>query len=218
VDNPGTPEPSVPGPPGEAARSRNASLARPHARPRAVLLLGLVAAGVLLADIGTKQLALHHLADREPVRLLGGAVYLTFTRNSGAAFSLGRDYTFVFPLVAIGVVGWITWMARSLRSLPWGVALGLVLGGALGNLADRVFREPGPFVGHVIDMVSVFDDRGQAFPVFNLADSALTVGVCLAILLELTGRQRDGTRLGKGGKPGDDASAVPVPDDVRNGP
>jgi signal peptidase II len=192
--------------------------ARPRARPRVVLLLGLVAAGVLLADVATKQLALHYLADREPVRLLGGAVYLTFTRNSGAAFSLGRDYTFVFPLVTIGVIGWIAWMARRLRSLPWAVALGLVLGGALGNFADRLFRAPGPFLGHVIDMVSVFDDRGQAFPVFNLADSALTVGVCLAVLLELTGRQRDGTRLGKGGKRGDEADTVPVPDDARNGP
>ena len=80
-------------------------------------------------------------------------------------------------------------------SLPWAVALGLVLGGTIGNLVDRIFRAPGPFVGHVVDFISVFDASGQGFPVFNLADSALCVGVGLAVLLELTGRRRDGTRV-----------------------
>ena len=92
-------------------------------------------------------------------------------------------------------MAWIGWMALRLRSLPWAVSLGLVLGGALGNLVDRLFRAPGPFVGHVVDMVSLFDDHGGYWPVFNLADSSLVVGVALAVLLELTGRRRDGTRL-----------------------
>jgi signal peptidase II len=111
------------------------------------------------------------------------------------AFSLGQDYTFVFPMVTLVVAGWIGWMARRLRSVPWAVALGLVLGGALGNLLDRLFREPGPFVGHVVDFFSVFDPHGRVFPVFNVADSALVIGVCLAVILELTGRRRDGTRV-----------------------
>jgi signal peptidase II len=170
-------------------------------RTRALRILGLTGALVLLIDLGTKHLALQLLEDAEPVRLLGGAVYLTLVRNSGAAFSFGSDYTFVFPLVALVVLGWIGWMARRLGSVPWAVALGLVLGGALGNLADRVFRAPGPFVGHVVDMVSVFDARGGVFPVFNAADTALTVGVALAILLELTGRQRDGSRLSRTARP-----------------
>lgn len=93
------------------------------------------------------------------------------------------------------VIGWIGWMAARLRSLPWAISLGLVLGGALGNLTDRIFRAPGVFVGHVVDMVSLFDPYGQVWPIFNLADSALVSGVVLAVLLELTGRQRDGTRL-----------------------
>lgn len=164
-----------------------------------MLILTVVAAVVLLADVITKHLALAALEDREPVRLLGGAVYLTVTRNSGAAFSLASDYTWVFPIIATAVVGWIGWLALRLRSRPWAVALGLVLGGALGNLVDRLFRAPGPFVGHVVDMISVFNPRGEVFPVFNLADSALVCGVSLAVLLELTGRQRDGTRLGRGG-------------------
>jgi signal peptidase II len=79
--------------------------------------------------------------------------------------------------------------------LPWALALGLVLGGALGNLGDRLFRAPGVFQGHVVDMISLFGPYGEYFAVFNIADSCLSVGVVLAVLLELTGRQRDGTRL-----------------------
>jgi len=157
----------------------------------ALLVLGL--------DQLTKHLSVTLLAEADPVRLVGGAVYLSLTRNSGAAFSLGGDYTFVFPLITLVVVGWIGWMAVRVRSLAWALALGLVLGGALGNLADRIFRAPGFLVGHVVDMVSVFGPYGRAFPVFNVADSCLVVGVCLAVLLELTGRQRDGGRL----RPGD---------------
>lgn len=164
-----------------------------------MLILTVIAAAALLADQVTKHLALAALENREPVRLLGGAVYLTVTRNSGAAFSLASDYTWVFPIIATAVVGWIGWLALRLRSRSWAVALGLVLGGALGNLVDRLFRAPGPFVGHVVDMISVFHPRGEVFPVFNLADSALVCGVSLAVLLELTGRQRDGTRPSRTG-------------------
>jgi signal peptidase II len=162
-------------------------------RRRSVLVLAATAVVVLLADIGTKHLALATLEGHDPLRLLGGAVYLTLTRNSGAAFSLGSGHTWVFPAITVVVVGWIIWMARRLRSVPWAVSLGLVLGGALGNLTDRIFRAPGVFVGHVIDMVSLFDPYGRVWPVFNLADSALVTGVSLAVLLELTGRQRDGS-------------------------
>ncbi|MFY1637537.1 signal peptidase II [Solwaraspora sp. WMMB335] len=188
-------KPGVPAP--------DAGTADPAARPagrHASRVLAVVAVLVLLVDLGTKQVALSLLADREPVRLLGGALYLTLIRNSGAAFNLGSGYTWIFPLVTVVVVGWIGWLARGLRSVPWAVALGLILGGALGNLLDRVFRAPGPFLGHVVDMFSVFHPRGQVFPIFNAADSALVVGVALAVLLELTGRQRDGRRLTAGGQ------------------
>lgn len=170
-------------------------------RPRAVAILAGVALVALLADLVTKHLALAALTDRGPVRLLGGFVYLSLTRNSGAAWSIGADHTWVFPLITIGVVGWIVWMALRLRSLPWAISLGLVLGGALGNLVDRIFRAPAPFHGHVVDMISLFDPYGQVWPVFNLADSSLVCGVLLAVLLELTGRQRDGRRAGRDGDP-----------------
>lgn len=116
-------------------------------RPRAIAILAGVALVALLADLVTKHLALAALTDREPVRLLGGLVYLSLTRNSGAAWSIGSDHTWVFPLITIGVVGWIVWMALRLRSLPWAISLGLVLGGALGNLIDRIFRAPSPSTG-----------------------------------------------------------------------
>jgi signal peptidase II len=134
------------------------------------------------------------------VRVLGGLVYLSFTRNSGAAWSIGSDYTFIFPIFAIGVAFWILFMARKLRSLAWAVALGLVLGGALGNLLDRLFRTPGGISGHVVDFLSLFAPYGQRFPIFNVADMALSFGVVLAILLEYSGRMRDGTRLPRTGK------------------
>ncbi|WP_018785247.1 signal peptidase II [Micromonospora sp. CNB394] len=164
-------------------------------RRKAVGLLLGVSLFALLADLGTKQLALAELTGREPVSVLGGAVYFSLTRNSGAAWSIGSDHTWIFPIITFLVIGWIAWMALRLRSLPWAVSLGLVLGGALGNLLDRLFRAPGHFVGHVVDMISLFDPYGQVWPVFNLADSALVCGVVLAVFLELTGRQRDGSRL-----------------------
>ncbi|MFF5172104.1 signal peptidase II [Micromonospora sp. NPDC000089] len=181
------------------ARPAGPGTAEPQAgtpRRRALAVLLGIAATALLADLLTKQWALSALDDRGPVRALGGAVYFTLIRNSGAAWSIGSGHTWVFPLITIGVVAWIGWMALRLRSLPWAVSLGLVLGGALGNLVDRVFRAPGHFVGHVVDMVSLFDPYGQVWPVFNLADSCLVSGVLLAVLLELTGRQRDGRRAG----------------------
>lgn len=168
------------------------------------ILLGVGLTGLAL-DLLTKHLALRALEGREPVELLGGLVYLSLTRNSGAAWSIGADYTWVFPLITIVVIGWILWTALRLRSLPWAVALGLVLGGALGNLMDRIFRAPGWFVGHVVDMISVFEPYGRVFPVFNVADSALVCGVFLAVFLELTGRQRDGRRINRDGQPVTDA-------------
>jgi len=194
----------------EARPARSGPAGPQPGRNRRVAILVLATTAVLawLADLGTKHLALMTLEDRDPVRLLGGAVYLTLTRNSGAAFSLASDHTWVFPLITTAVIGWIGWMAARLRSLPWAISLGLVLGGAIGNLTDRIFRAPGVFVGHVVDMISLFDPYGQIWPVFNLADSALVSGVVLAVLLELTGRQRDGTRLRSRAVAGKDAGTA----------
>jgi len=165
-------------------------------RPRTrVLLLGGIAALVLLADVLTKVTAVARLEGQAPVELLGGAVYLVLVRNPGAAFSLATGYTWVLSLVAVAVVVVIIRIARRLRSTGWAVALGLVLGGALGNLGDRVFRAPGPLQGHVVDVVSLFAPDGSVWPVFNVADSCIVSGGVLLVLLALTGRELDGTRV-----------------------
>jgi signal peptidase II len=148
-------------------------------------------------DVAVKQWTTASIAHGDPVKVLGGLIYVIYTRNSGAAFSMLPDQTWIFPIIATGVIVWLVWMIKSTASAAWAVALGLVLGGAVGNLGDRLFRAPGPFRGHVVDMFSFLDDHGGHFPVFNIADSALTVGVILAVLLEFTGRRRDGTRATK---------------------
>ena len=167
-------------------------------------LLALIGVLVLAADIVTKVVAVAQLEYREPVAILGGLVYLQIVRNSGAAFSLATGYTWVLTLVAAGVVVVIVRVARRLRSTGWAVALGLVLGGALGNLTDRLFRAPGPLQGHVVDMVSVFGPNGRWFPVFNLADSSIVCGGALLVLLALLGRELDGTHTRHKEQPADE--------------
>ena len=159
-----------------------------------VRLLALIAVAVLAADVVTKVVAVAQLEGRAPVEVLGGLVHLQLIRNPGAAFSLATGYTWALTLVAIGVVVVIIRVARRLRSTGWAVALGLVLGGAMGNLADRIFRSPGPLRGHVVDMVSLFAPDGRVWPVFNVADSSIVSGGVLLVLLALLGRELDGTR------------------------
>lgn len=177
---------------------QEAPATRPAGRTQTVrtaylILLG-VAVVLVALDQWTKQLALDGLADGSEVRILGGLVYLDLTFNAGAAFSFGTGLTWIFPIFAIVISAAILWYARGLRSWPWALGLGLILGGAQGNLMDRLFREPGPFRGHVVDFISVFAPNAEKFPIFNIADSALTVGVVLVIALELFGFRRDGLR------------------------
>jgi signal peptidase II len=179
---------------GDATVTETSGGARSGFTGAALGTLGATAVLAVALDQWVKQLSTEHLREGQPVRILGGLIYLSLLRNSGAAFSFGRGHTWIFPVITVVVIGWIGWMATKLRSVPWAVALGLVLGGALGNLIDRLFRAPGPFQGHVVDMVSLFAPYGERFAVFNIADSCLSVGVVLAVLLELTGRQRDGSR------------------------
>jgi signal peptidase II len=168
-------------------------------------LVAAVAAVVLVLDVVTKVIAVDALEGREPVRVLGGLVYLQLLRNPGAAFSMATGMTWVLALVAIGVVVAIVWLARKLRSTGWAIGLGLVLAGALGNLVDRIFRAPGPLQGHVVDFVSVFAPNGEVWPVFNVADSSIVVGGILIVLLTFLGYEYDGTNSRK--KPREDRPA-----------
>lgn len=163
-------------------------------RHRRVALFAIVAFVVLGLDIVSKALVAAKLGDHPPVRLLGGMIYLVETRNSGAAFSVGTGATIVLTCVALGVVTIILRTARRMYSIGWAVALGLVLGGALGNIIDRLFRAPGVGRGHVVDWISLFSSDGAHFAIFNLADSAITCGAILAALVALLGIELDGSR------------------------
>lgn len=158
-----------------------------------IRILAILAAGVLALDVLTKVLSVAFLEDADPIKIFGGALYLTFVRNPGAAFGLAEGMTWILALIALGVVGFILWISRNLRSQPWAVGLGLVLGGALGNLADRIFREPGPMRGHVVDFLSLFDPFGRVWPVFNVADMAIVCGGAAIVVLALMQHDYDGT-------------------------
>ena len=153
-------------------------------------MLAGVAAFVLAADAITKALVVVHLRPDEPVHVLGDLLMLDLLRNPGAAFSVGTGDTIVFTAIAVGVVIYIARTARNLRSVGWAITLGLLLGGAIGNLADRIFRAPGLFRGNVVDWIELT----RYWPVFNIADSAIVCGGILTVLLAMFGYHLDGTR------------------------
>lgn len=148
----------------------------------------LVAVAVLVLDIVTKLVVVAKLSQRE-IHLLGGFLTLRESRNSGAAFSLGTGLTVLYSAIAVSVIVVILRTVRRIRSLPWAITLGLLLGGATGNLVDRIFRSPGLFRGMVVDWIQV-----PHWPVFNLADSAIVCGGILAVLLSARGIRLDGHR------------------------
>jgi signal peptidase II len=171
----------------QAARGTSLSESGPG-RPRLGLLL-LVSVVVLALDVGSKHLAVDRLADRGPVEVIDGVLHLQLVRNSGAAFGFASGLTVVLSLIAVTVVVVILRAARALRSGWWALALGMVLGGAVGNLLDRIFRSPGLFRGRVVDFLEL-----PHWPVFNLADSSIITGGALMVLLSLRGIRFDGIR------------------------
>ncbi|TPW73841.1 signal peptidase II [Schumannella sp. 10F1B-5-1] len=165
------------------------------------LIVG-VAAVVYGLDQLTKALIVQSMVEGEVTPVLGELLQLHFVRNPGAAFSLATGMTWIFSIAAAAVVGFVVWYARRIRSLRWAVVFGLVLAGALGNLTDRLLREPGFARGHVVDFIQVW-----GFPaIFNIADVAITIGMALFVLLVLRGVGLDGVRHAK------DEPAI-VPDD-----
>jgi signal peptidase II len=144
---------------------------------------------VFVTDLVSKTIVVATLSDRAPLRLLGGLLTLRELRNSGAAFSIGTSVTIVFTLIALGVIVAILRTARRLRSIPWAITLGLLLGGATGNLGDRLFRSPGFLRGDVVDWIEL-----PHWPVFNVADSSIVCGGVLAVLLAARGISLDGRR------------------------
>jgi len=177
----------------QAARRTPLTGAAAAARqPRRVRALLAVAVTVLVVDIVSKVIVVATLSGRPPVRLLGGLLTLRVDRNPGAAFSIGTSMTLVFSAIAVGVIIYILRTSRRIRSAGWAVTLGLLLGGATGNLVDRLLRSPGPLRGYVVDWIQV-----PHWPVFNVADSAIVCGGILAVLLAARGIRIDGTGAGR---------------------
>lgn len=162
--------------------------------PRRLVTVLALAASILVVDQITKIIAVATLTPGESPRVLGGLVYFSLIRNPGAAWSLGTGQTWVLALVACVVVVVIIRMASKLRSGWWAACLGMILGGALGNLMDRFFRYPGFLHGHVVDFVSVFGPNAEYFPVFNVADSGITIGAILLVITAARGVELDGSR------------------------
>jgi len=178
----------VTGAPEDGEPAGAAAAAVPAGRPRRGLAFA-VAVGWLLLDVVTKLLAVANLVPGRPVRVVGGLVRFDLLRNPGSAFSLATGYTAVLSLVAVAVIVVVVRISGRLRSTVWAVAFGLLLGGALGNLADRVFRAPGVLRGYVVDFVAL-----PHWPVFNVADTGITVAAVLIVVLSVLGRSYDGTR------------------------
>lgn len=171
-----------------------------------------VAAVAFLLDQATKIWAEHALANGEPRSVIGDLLQVHLTHNPGAAFSMGTGYTVVLTMIAIAVIVVCVKMATRLGSTGWAIGLGLLLGGALGNVTDRIFRDPSPFRGHVVDWIEV-----PHWPVFNLADTAICVAAGIFVLQSVRGVHLDGSREGYAEADGsgrcDDATTGTNPDD-----
>jgi signal peptidase II len=154
------------------------------------ICLGIACVVLALDQIAKVEVVAHMAPYPAHTRLLGGVLTLQLIRNPGAAFGLGASYTAIYALIAVGAIVFLLRTARRLRSTGWTIALGLLLGGAAGNLTDRIFRAPGPFQGYVVDWIKLI----WFPPTFNLADTAITFGAILAALLSVQGVRIDRLR------------------------
>lgn len=161
-------------------------------RPRLFWVVILVAAVWIVLDQVTKYLAEQHLTQGDPIPLVGDLLQLRLIYNSGAAFSLATGATGLLTILAVSVVAYIIWSARRLGSVGWAWGLGLLLGGATGNLIDRLFRPPNFGEGHVVDFLAL-----PNFPIFNVADIGITSAAVLIGWQALRGVSPDGSRPGK---------------------
>ncbi|WP_291794787.1 signal peptidase II [Brevibacterium sp.] len=152
------------------------------------LLLWAIAAGVVLVDQATKQIALAVLEPQVPVPVIGDLAGFTLIFNDGAALGMGSGFTWVFTLIAVIAFCAVAWVGRKLGSRTWAWALGLLLGGLTGNLIDRLVRPPAVFHGAVVDFIDLY------FFICNVADIAITGAACFIIITQIRGVSLDGTR------------------------
>jgi len=163
---------------------------RARVSARALVLLAVVALLVFALDQFAKYLIVTNMDVGQLIPVLGELFQLYYVKNSGAAFSLASGFTWILSLVAVGVIVVIVVFARRIKSTAWAIMFGLLLGGALGNVTDRLFREPSFGNGHVIDFLKIW-----GFPaIFNIADIAIVSAMGLFLLLTLRGVGLDGRR------------------------
>jgi signal peptidase II len=139
----------------------------------------LIASTLLALDQGTKWWAVSYLENRDSIEFLGGLLKLNHTTNSGAAFNIGSNLTLFLTSFAIIVATGLIIFARKVVEPRWVMGFGILLGGVLGNLTDRIFRAPQFLQGHVVDFIQL-----PNWPIFNIADMGITVaGILIAYLL-----------------------------------
>ncbi|WP_438855858.1 signal peptidase II [Agromyces sp. M3QZ16-3] len=179
----------------------------------ALLVLVGVAITVYAVDQVSKYFVVTTLAEGETVQVIGDLLHWQFVRNPGAAFSFASGMTWVFTILAAGVITFIIWFARRIRSIAWALVFGLLLGGVLGNLTDRLLREPGFGIGHVIDFIST---PWMLPAIYNVADIAIVSSMILFMILTIRGIGLDGSRPVRDGD-GSDATAPEPGREARGG-
>ncbi|MCU1574094.1 MAG: lspA [Micrococcaceae bacterium] len=184
----GTPPLNAPDPLEGGADAPIGPLRQPARRSRLLLILAGFAVLAYGLDQLTKWLVSSTMREGEVIPVLPPLLNWHFIRNSGAAFSIGENFTWFFTLVMTGVAVAILVQARKVGSIWWSIALGMLLGGALGNLTDRLFREPSFGMGHVVDFIAL-----PNFAIFNIADSAVVGSVILICILTFKGVPFRGT-------------------------
>jgi len=148
-----------------------------------------VAVTAYAVDLVTKTLAVARLSDGEDVELLGSWLVLHLTRNPGAAFSTGTEFTLLLSGIAVAALAVVLYLARRVGTRAWAWSFGLLLAGICGNLTDRVLRAPGPLRGHVVDFLMV-----PHWPVFNVADICIDVAAALILVQAFRNVRLDGSR------------------------
>ena len=163
----------------------------PVLSPRASIILAAVMAALAFGlDQWTKYLVVTHMQLGERITVIDGWLWWYSIRNSGAAFSMGENVTWIFTLIMAAVAVYLVVILRRTRAVYWLLALGGLLGGVLGNLWDRLFREPSFAQGHVVDFISV-----PNFAIFNVADSFICVCMVAIVLLNFRAVNLAGYRV-----------------------
>ncbi len=153
---------------------------------RPLLVTALV---VVAIDLATKVWAVSKLENQPDIQVVGNLLQFSFLRNPGAAFSIGTNVTWVFTLISIAVSIAVLVISKNVVNRTWAIALGGLLGGALGNLVDRIFRSPEPFQGHVVDFILL-----PNYPMFNISDSAVVVSVIAMVIMSIRGIEYGSTQ------------------------